>query len=411
MSATPTPNRHTISINTISNLNANLNALAAIYIMVAWIRLNHTVIIGYWIFFVTAAADIILNRKYRDLKWSNDKLIYITMIAFFAIIPLWQLAINPDFTDRFFIKEAENHLPFLGIGVIGLFGLNSRIKLIHVGFAMVAAANLVELYILYKAGFDNIIYSENRFQLIEAARNKYVNSHMVVNMYFNTAFLFAIYLLSRSRISYKVKILLLIFTVPIIGQLLISDGRTGFATTILLIGCVIVYMLWRLNHRIVWISLPIITAISILILLQHPRIENVSDDPRFYIWDLGIQMFCDRPMGYGAIDGHRTYVESFFAQCPHDWFYVQYPTKTDIYLMHPHNVFLESSINYGVIGLVVSLAVYLLPLFISEVRRKPFIYCFFLIMFGQCCFDVYNSFPSIAYALGIIIWLQGKWTK
>ena len=243
MSASPTPNRHTISINTISNLNANLNALAAIYIMVAWIRLNHTVIIGYWIFFVTAAADIILNRKYRDLKWSNDKLIYITMIAFFAIIPLWQLAINPDFTDRFFIKEAENHLPFLGIGVIGLFGLNSRIKLIHVGFAMVAAANLVELYILYKAGFDNIIYSENRFQLIEAARNKYVNSHMVVNMYFNTAFLFAIYLLSRSRISYKVKILLLIFTVPIIGQLLISDGRTGFATTILLIGCVIVYML------------------------------------------------------------------------------------------------------------------------------------------------------------------------
>ena len=172
MSASPTPNRHTISINTISNLNANLNAVAAIYIMVAWIRLNHTVIIGYWIFFVTAAADIILNRKYRDLKWSNDKLIYITMIAFFAIIPLWQLAINPDFTDRFFIKEAENHLPFLGIGVIGLFGLNSRIKLIHVGFAMIAAANLVELYILYKAGFDNIIDSEHRFQLREAARNK-----------------------------------------------------------------------------------------------------------------------------------------------------------------------------------------------------------------------------------------------
>ena len=405
------PNIRAISINTIASLNANLNALSAIFLMVTWIRFNGIFIIGYWIFFITAAIDIILNKKYHSFQWCKDKWIYIAMIAFFAIVPLWQLAINPDFTHRFYIKEIETHLPFLGIGIIGLFGLNNKIKLIHVGFAIVIAANLVELYILSKAGFLNIIQSENRFQLIEAASITYVNSHMVVNMYFNTALLFAIYLLSRRKINYKVKTILLILTIPITGQLFISDGRTGFTTTIIIIGCVIIYNLWKWNHRIIWISLPIVIIVSILILLQHPRFEGLLGDPRFCTWELGINMFCNRPMGYGAIDGHRIFAESYFAHCPHDWFHDVFPVNPDIYLMHPHNVFLESGINYGITGIILSLAVYILPLCFAENLRKPFIFCFFLIMFAEAMVDVYSAIPSIAYALGIIILLQGKWTN
>ncbi|MGN0186280.1 MAG: O-antigen ligase family protein [Paludibacteraceae bacterium] len=367
-------------------------------------------------FFVSLALDYLLNQRYRTFVWTREKWTFVAFIVFFLMIYLWNIG---GAQPRYFLKMVETRLPYLGFGIIGILGLNDKFRLRYFAYAVIASAVLMVLFLLFKTNFHPFEMCGDTV-LFNIMRRQYINSHMLVNLYFNSALICVAYILLNRHIVRGAKIVSGISGVIVAFALLISEGRTGLLTSFLIVAVVLTIIVWRWKK---WMVLPLylvlLTTFGVVFHLNQ-RMQRITqvDDPRLVIWRLSADMIKERPLlGYGPVEARSQFVErglqdeEFCRRYADSYFHMPIIVdgSPDKFAMHPHNAYMETMLQFGVVGLIVLLLTVLLPLIFAPPSRRLFIALTVLAFCMQGMFEsIGPQLSSLSYSIWICLWLQGR---
>lgn len=368
------------------------------------------------VFFVSFALDYLLNQRYRTFVWIRDKWTFVAFIVFFLMLYLWNIGGEQP---RYFLKIVEPRLPYLGFGIIGILGLNDKFRLRYFAYAVIASVVLMVLFLLVKTDFHPFEMCGETI-LFNLMRRQYINSHMLVNMYFNLALICVAYIVLNRHIAHSAKILSGIGGCVAAFALLISEGRTGLLTSLVIVAIVLTIIVWRWKK---WMLLPlyiVLLASFGVVFHFNQRMQRIVqvDDPRLVIWRLSVDLIKERPLlGYGPTEARRQFVErglqdeEFCRRYADSYFHMPIVVdgRPDKFAMHPHNAYLETVLQFGVVGLVVLLLTVLLPLIFTPTYRRLFIGLTVLAFCLQGLFEsIGPQLSALSYSIWICLWLQGS---
>lgn len=391
-----------------------LHVFFAVFLMSSWILPFEVQRIALWGFFTTYFIDVIWEKRIQNFKWRPVKWLYVAMIVFYLMVPVWQL-FTASWYDPWFQRTLEYRLPFLGIGLIGLLGINKEIRIKYVAIGMLLVSVLSVLYIIQKIGFGDFIVCDNRSELFSFMRTKYINSHITFNLFLNITLSFLFCSLLKDRLRPYLKILFVLGCCLILSVLICSEGRVGFFTSLMLFSFFAIYNIYKYIPKIVIPSMILIAFVLFWALGQHKRISpQVFDDPRTVIWDVCIDMVKDKPFtGYGVSNSRYVLLERGFADKDFHNYYDQgfihiYPDPDDKILLHPHNIFIEAAMDFGILGLLVLLFILIYPYFIVSPYRKVGIFFFLFVICVQGMFESFTmAMQPICITLGMLLFLEG----
>lgn len=392
----------------------SLHVFFAVFLMSSWILPFALQRIALWGFFVTYFVDIIWEKRIQNFSWHPMKWLYVAMIVFYLLTPLWQLFTAP-WADPWFQRTLEYRLPFLGIGLVGLLGINEKIKVRYVAVGMLIVSVVLVIYIIHKIGLEEFVGSNDRSELFSFMRTKYVNSHITFNLFLNLTLSFLFFSLLKDKLKVYWRVLFILGCCFILSVLIFSEGRVGFFTALMLFAFFAIYNIYRLAPKIVIPSMIIIGLVLTWALGQHKRINPaVFDDPRTVIWEVCIDMVKDRPLtGYGVSNSRYDMLERGFADKDfHNYYdhgFIQiYPDPEDKILLHPHNIFIETAMDFGILGLLVLLFILIYPYFIVSPYRKVGIFFFLFVICVQGMFESFTmAMQPICITLGMLLFLEG----
>ena len=205
------------------------------------------------------------------------------------------------------------------------------------------------------------------------------------------------------------KIVYPLVVVIIFGGLLCSDGRSGFFMGLVIISTMTVVELFRHNKRlaigICVASIGIVLALSAV----HPRIsqQSIEYDLRYSYWKAAVELIKEKPIvGYGMNNAQ----EMFDQICPNyisanNSYYWQVRKE---HFIDTHNQYLQTMLEYGIIGLILLLAIYLSPLWICWGSKRWWLAFFFtLLSLGQSIFDMFLTGQfNILYGILFLVTLR-----
>ncbi len=320
-----------------------------------------------YIFLGTYLVDYIASSLYKRWEWKNSvkEYLFLCMILFFLL----QFIFYPIETHLdFFHKICEDRLSFIAIGVIGIMGINKRLRVEHIAWTCVSVALIASLFLLFH--IHGSPDGESIRTYLGTVRIEYFTSHMLFNLYINTAIIFSFYLLRR----YKKPSIIAFLIVSIIVFLIIitlSDGRIGMLSGYFITALILTIKLWKRKHILVLFLIISIAAFSILI-LRHDKFSsfNIHNEPRFVIWNNTISEIEKHPMGMGASTAAYTIMENLKEMVQTgeftDYTVIQAINENSIYGAHSHSQYLQTTLEYGPIGLLILLSIFILPAFIRN---------------------------------------------
>jgi O-antigen ligase len=353
---------------------------------------------GLYIFFTTWLIEFFMEKRWQT-KPTKEWFFFGMLIAFF----LWAFLYWPwDGAHTYFHHHMEQRLPLLGFGIVGLFGLNerySRAAIIHT-MAVVSVCSVIFLFCA--TGWEQLL-SPERVTYLAHTRVKYLNAHMGYNFFLNATLIGLWWLLFHSdrKPALWQKVTYPICALVILVALLLSDGRSGF-----FMGLVILGMMGfaEIYHRHKWLSLGFsVFALAALLTVctLHPRIntQKVSHDLRYCYWKSAIELIREKPvLGYGMSNAQEQFDQVNMKYAPETA--IHYWTVLHHRYVDCHSQYIQTTLEFGFIGLILLLTIYLLPLWLCW--RKVWGMAFFitLISMGQSLFDVFITGQfSIIYCL------------
>ena len=314
---------------------------------------------------VTYLLDYIINRRWMEWRWSISKAVFAGFCLFSLLTPIWQL-FDPLKT-HLYQSTINSFAPFFFVGIAGFAGMTNKIRMDYLAWLMLSVSVAICGYLGYKATLDALhgyewVFAFNWF------RAQDINTHMVVNLYFNMSLILGAMVLFDTTYSRGVKTLTVLLMMPISCALLISDGRTGLLTLILIVFILSLYYTIR-SRQWKWLSLVLVlVAGSAIFLAKNERIQEafLTKNPRIEQWKECAQMIKERPItGYGVCSAREEYVHRVMANEYIRNTYIaeeveNYPMfkkngEVQYDMMHPHNALLESWARYGLIGLLLCL--------------------------------------------------------
>lgn len=320
---------------------------------------------------VSMLFDVIYNKRWQDVRpLDKYRWVFIPMILYYLCIWVWHPFEESNLP--LFKLTVENRLPFLIFGVLGLFtNINPRFKPQQLAVTMSVSGIIATVFLLCCSNMlVNIPHSIEEYQHMFAIyRVRYVGSHMTFNLFLNTSLVMLIYSLMnvRKTIWKAIYIVLLVFVYLI---LLTTEGRTGFATANILVSVLICIKIWKYNKLMfapVFVLCAVVGGILVSNQIRFKKMD-IEDNPRKYIWQTTLEVIKERPIfGYGVSDGRKAFVDygvddSDFCEHYYAW-YVQQKPEDGKYVHHPHNMLLNSMLEFGVVGLLLFLSLFIVPLF------------------------------------------------
>jgi len=343
---------------------------------------------GLSLFLVSWCIEFVMERQWQT-KPAREWIFFSLLIVFF----LWALLYWPWDGQVYFSHHLTQRLPLLAFGLVGLFGLNeshSRATMIN---AMVLTSVCSVLFIISKAGWQADFMSMERTRQIAQVRIEYINAHMGFNFFLNSTLIGMWYLLFHAERKPRLwqKIVYPIAAVIIFYALLMSDGRSGFFMGLAIVGMMSNIEIYRWRK---WVG-ACYTVVALTCLLaisaMHPRInsEKLTTDMRYNYWKVAGELIREKPVfGYGMSRAQEEFdqVNMKYASEEIKYFWtVQHTHYVDC-----HNQYIQTTLEYGIIGLLLLLAIYLSPLYICWGRHEWWLAFFFtLISMGQSIFDMF----------------------
>lgn len=396
-----------------------LNIASLIFIICVFpnYKLNHYQYIASTVFFTSFFLEIFIEKRWKIFKWSNEKYFFISLIFFF-LLQFFYYPVEQNLI--FFHKIFEQRLPFLGFGIVGLFGLNNLYKLRYFAYAFILTSVFYILYIINAIGFNEFIYSSDKQLLFEKFRIDMVNTHMIFNSFLNTALIFVYYLVFfEKHCPFKrlIKPLAFFFGLLIYYVLFISEGRVGFIVANCLIFMMFLYKLWLWRKKVAILFLFFGGVGLAFLISNHSRMNmnKVERDPRKLIWKEAIALIKEKPVvGYGASTGSIKFID----KCLSDSAFIK---QNDFQLLfemrnktilgaNPHNVFFKTLIEYGIIGIIVLLTMFIFPILFVNRYFCCFIFMYVFSVVVQLNFDVFVTgiHPMMFSLISTVFTLEGR---
>lgn len=350
--------------------------------------------IGLFVLGIGYVADYICNKRWQQITWDRGKWIYVVMLMTVAMFFIREWFDPTELTDYAY-SQFHLHDWFLYIGVAGLFGFSDKLQLRHVTYVMLATSVVMVLVSMGYYFFTDECFNVPAFYRFNTLRALHVNSHMVVNLYINTAIIlgFSIY---RSELSRWRKGLLIAVMLFLWSMIMFSDGRIGQATSLLImIGCGM-YALPRKHWYIGLVPGALFAIAAGLLIAHNPRVSiaRATKDPRFAIYDYSWRMIEKKPIeGYGLSTLSIQYPEEAYQDSVmYNGFIVPVISNPKFAVLgktmmthHAHNAFLHYWLAFGIAGPLLLLALFgtaaCLPI---DKRYRFYLWLFLLAVFIQC---------------------------
>ena len=377
-----------ISINYINLLSALWLTAGLIYQDFAVFRL------AYFIFFLSFVIEIFTDKKWSNINFDNKKWYYIVLGVFFLLA-----LIDIPFDDSpVYLKHLlEKRLSLLGFAIVGFFGVNKYYKLNYFLNTIFISTILTTLYILFRGvGIQEFISNPERNEAFNLMRSKYVNSHMIFNFFLNISLISVWYILTRSwnRTIWWKRYLYVIGLTIIFSTLSISEGRTGFVVGILLMFSFIFFEIWKRRKVVGIIVALMIPVLLIGIASQHKRmsVKSVENEPRWFLWQSAVSVIKESPIwGVGISDAQ----EKFDLARP-KYQTEEYRLRWIDSKIDSHSQYLQTTMEFGIFGLLILLFLYAYPVFIAENNRKLFSFFILFLCAYQSVFDMFITGPFSA---------------
>jgi len=161
-----------------------------------------------------------------------------------------------------------------------------------------------------------------------------------------------------------------ITTSLVISVIILSKARTAIFSGVIILIFFSVYRLKERNIKIYPIHYTVIFVVSLLLLTGLFFIKKDSANGRLLIWKCSTQLISRSPvLGYGGNGFNANYMNeqaSYFTKHPDS----KYQMIADN-VRHPFNEILKWIVNYGIIGLCLTLLLIVIPLWTSRKNDSP----------------------------------------
>lgn len=356
------------------------------------------------LFFSTYFFELLFSKQRRTVVYQQKQILYLIFILFFSLIVLYYFK---ETNLTYYHRLLEKRLPILAFGIIGFFGFNPKYKLKYFSHAFILSSTLIILYLVcIKIGIITFIQSEFKGDIFRLARNESVNAHMLFNFHLNTSLIFLIYFIFKVKTKITLKGIYVGFGILIYSILFISEGRSGFIASNMLLITLMIYLLFRWKMKAGFIFLVLAPIMLYAVISHHPRVskKEFTTENRLLLWGVTPEIMKQQPiLGYGAssaeqlfMDKVRTINNPYFNQ-----------TMDQGHMLDCHNQFIQVEMEFGILGLLLLLAIYIYPLFVVEGENRIFLGLFLLISIFQSCFDMFITGQfSILFFLVTLLFLN-----
>ncbi len=327
----------------------NLISMLCLVVELAFL-INNLQRITFAIAIFTYLTEVIVEKKWRQLRWENSfRQWFFIVIIFYFLLQFLYFPFEKN--TALFGTYIEERIPFLIFGIVGLLGFNSYFKLKYFAWTFIITSFLIGVFLLSKMT-PEIWNSENRNSLFGLIRIQYVNQHMKLNYYFNLSLIFSYYLLvhyARKRVLWP-RFALIIVAAVIVVNLFLSEGRVGLITSFVLLTMFIIRYFWHKSRILTFVSTSLFILLAIALVKGNPRLseENLKREPRLVIWKIAVDEIVKSDFaGVGVSTAANNMT-------------IEFAKRGMFNNKHTHNVFLQSTLEYGVIGLLVTFAMFIL---------------------------------------------------
>jgi O-antigen ligase len=381
-----------------------INLVSAIMLMASLITSQFSIIrLLYSVFFLTYIIEIISEKKWIGFKVNKLNIYFIALLLFFMLFVFYLAFEN---TNKYSHLLFEKRVALLGFSIVGLLGVNKLFKLSYLLNAMVISSVLAIIYNLFiNVGIVEFVINPNRFDIFNEARKELISSHMNFNFYLNLSIISIWFLLTRTwrRIAIWRKILYFAALIIILSALSISEGRSGFLIALLLFSSFIFIEIWRFRRRlsiVIAMFIPLIIGFGIS---QHDRMsmEMLKSEPRWFLWESGLDVIKQSPIvGHGASNAQELFDisrEKFQTEeYKNQWSFADH--------LDSHNQYIQTTMEFGLIGLALLLFLFIYPLFVVDVVRRPLALFVISLIAYQSIFDMFLTGPfSLLFGMIVLI--------
>lgn len=367
---------------------------------------SHSVYIGdfyvnrlvLWCLAICYLTELFVSGRLKELTWKKENWVFVAMALFFVVMPVMSLICGDDMSSRIFNRMGmERRYPFVLFAIIGVCGWPREMKFRYVAWGLIVFPAIMVVKILagmdWMAGDFVTAYNDARLELF--------NDHMKANLAFNLAIVGCFFVVREGKIWEK--IIALVLVLPSVFSLIITEGRVGFVTMLVVLMIIAAYYVWRWNKVVMMVVVPVMIVAGCILVLNHRRVHNfyLEGDPRFIIWPIAGEMIQEKPMGWGFETGRREFVDRCYEKTD-CWFVPEEIRETEArYMFHPHNAFIEEQLAHGPIGVLLFLACLVLPLIFACDKISVFMV---ETVFGlQYVFEVFNIVPPFCMVMLIIL--------
>lgn len=360
--------------------------------------------VAFVLFFSSYLAEVLAEKKWKNIHF-DKKSIYFFIMVLFYLLALFYFPF--EHSSKYFSKLIVKRLPIFGFAIIGLFGINNKFKLNYFLNTFIISSVVAIVYLLFiRIGITEFITNPLREDAFTKARCLYANSHMEFNFYLNVSLIGIWYILTQSwKMTIWWKRVLYIGALTLIfGVLSISEGRSGFVASILLMLSFIFLKIWK-RKKSIGLVVGILAPFLLINAVSHQRRmskESLKAEPRIFLWESALSVIKEKPIfGYGISDAqeHFDIARTKF--------------QTDEYrenwkahnLLDSHNQYLQTTMEHGIIGLIILLYIYIYPVFLADRNRKLFSFLLLFLCAYQSTFDMFitGKFSAIFCILVILI--------
>lgn len=350
--------------------------------------------------------DYVINKRWRSWHWSKDKWVYVAMIVFFLITPIRQL-FDPTSPTAYYNYQIDLRIPYLVVGVIGIIGLYNEVNIVRYVAYVLLAMSLVLIVYVGLLQINGVCEDLNLgvVATYNVITHEYVGSHMKLDLYWNTALIFGFYLLHIKERRW-VRIVVGVVMLCIGARLFFTDGRSGLLAMLFIVGTITVFWLCTYVRRkwIVGILMLIVLCFASLAIIQNNRLthEALQREPRLLIWQYTMQEIAKHPIaGFGLSTLSNEYVESayqselmqpYIAFLQHNQVLNDY--LHDMLAINPHNLYLQLTLESGILFPILFLLIGLLSIFAARRSVRLYVSLFVFLVFWQAVFDSFSSHYS-----------------
>lgn len=372
-----------------------------------------------WLLGLGYLSYVIAFKKWRDFRWDRTKWLYVIMLALWTMYPIRQLFDATPPTDYFW-HQVHLHEWFLYIGIAGLIGFPSKLKLKYVAYVMLLTSVVMLAHSWWLYFFTDempwLIDSHMTLERFNELRMRHIHSHMVMNLYQNTAIILGCYAFRQDDVWWK-RVLLSVGILCATTTIWISVGRIGQGTFVLILA---IYLLYRLAHINRWLAIGSAAGcaiLGVLMMTQVLHVKPLEGEPRFAVWDYSWRMVKEKPIvGYGLSTLSEKYVEEAYQ----DSVMVQGFIEPIIYATpdfseqgktmnthHPHNAFLMYWLAVGIIGALLLAALFVAAACMPVGRDRIYYWLMLLAIFLQCLTEPIGAhlLPQFI-AVMLFVWAQ-----